>query len=294
MLDLQKAKNMINLQVKKQIDSSKKIFLQTMQAGTISKKIIQNLGANDESAVTKVVYFNTRPIKTYYNSIFNTQTQNTSSVKTSQLAVTDPDIVTISGDGYDPNIGQNYSVYNQPGIDLISEELDYQNQYVSITQNYIDLDSYTSQLNNLETTIYSSSVSDDGKISLTYQIELLKAYSNDIVNNLDYYESLCTNSQYPDSTQNPASIATNNISQKVARLSNCSVNVKGALMSGVIGGFAGGIKAGIVGGTAGTVAIPLIGTVTGAVSGFMGGFAVGFATGVAYGVLSDLLTTCFH
>jgi hypothetical protein len=280
--------------IKTQLDSSKTLVALTAKTGYIKNTELQSTTTGEQRVVT----VNMRPIKDYYNNYFKTSggITSTSTIKTNMLD---------SGDGSYPdilNITSDYQSPYYPGINLnniansyiISDEIPYQNQYLSITESYSNLADYTSQLSDLENTIYTSQASDDTKISLTFQIELLKLAANDIENNLSYYEDLITNSPTYGGTQSISNLTLNSQGLKVNRLASCHVDTGSVLRGAIVGGFAAGVSGAYTGATAGTVTFPGIGTVTGGVSGFMGGFAVGFIGGVVTGTIAELLGSCFH
>ncbi|SFA50205.1 hypothetical protein SAMN04488511_10913 [Pedobacter suwonensis] len=149
--------------------------------------------------------------------------------------------------------------------------------------------------------IASIHVSEDDKVLMYTEIELLKQLATELETNPDFWINLYAPPVLEPvpatgflKTASLMSVGTTSgpVRYATSPRQGCKIDTRGVLASAVVGGFWSAIASAKVGAVAGTVTVPGIGTVTGAVSGFMAGFAFGFTTGAVTGVIGSLLLTC--
>ncbi len=179
----------------------------------------------------------------------------------------------------------------------------FRNLYRIATENFTDLNSYLTTLTGIsEDLIATTLIDEDDKVLMYTEIETLRQYAIDLETNPEFWLNLYAPQQYTQvssSVQNNSIMAVGNEHFGGAILmggnpanQGCKIDVRRALVNGIVGGFIAGAGYAKVGFIAGTVAVPGVGTVTGAVSGFMSGFAFGFIGGVVKSVVQDALLTC--
>lgn len=291
--------------LERQLDSSKILLQSNVIVKDLSKTQINTVSPNSDE-YNKVVYIDFAPYHKYYNNLFGIgQSPKNNNASNLKINLVNPDpgipvgVVGITGDSYPAHATDSFNILNAIATiptppQSVTQGISYQNQYIEITRNYMNLSSYTTRLNTLENTIYNdNNVSDDEKSSLIYQIEYLKTYAADLENNMDYYEGLASGTPVAvASIKNHININSSNPNIKLNK-TRCHVDVGDVLMSGIVSGFWSGTAAAINGAAGGTIAIPGVGTVTGSVGGFVVGFTGGFVVSVVQSTISSLMRTCF-